>query len=531
MKRILTLLALLAVVAIGTASAQTKSWYFAYDFGQWAIPGQAASTYTFQGRNICYSQAVGLNFFVFNTNAPVYIQDIGTPSNSESVTVSAVTSNPSGCTITVSPAHSHYSFNVRSGSAGLQEAVNTLGSSSGYVQTVFLDTRWYNQAANIGTPSAIIAAVAGNTQVQLVDATTYPFTYYTWNGANYVKSSLGSGGQFYGLKPSSNTVISPPTALTTAGGAAATLNNLGTGGTVAAGAYRAGITYVDALGGESLLSTDSASTAVTTTSGTTSSIQITAPAAATGAVGYRVYITAASGASGSEVFYSPTAAGCTQSAKTWIAACAMNSNSNITALVTSTSLVPTEATAHATAITASSRPLEQFQTEYGPFVDTSTQSAASSYVAAEFAAPTTLFNTLNKHVQICGNIEATAVNTAVPTMSLQVSNARGQSNNTIATFTPGALTGAAYETNFCVDMVTAVIGASATVQAYGQLTEALASSGVPPSSGTVTDKNAGSTVSFADLTKSTLHFQLVSSPTTAGFSAYIVKSLSIKVLN
>jgi len=531
MKRILTLIALVAVVAIG-AQAQQKSWYFAYDFGQWAIIGQSPNTYVVQGNLPCRANAAGLNFFPFNTNATVYIVD-SVSANSEVVTPTTVVNQSSQCGITASTSHSHYSFQMKSGTAGLQEAVNALGSSQTYVQTVFLDTRWYNQANNVPstTPAAIIAAVAGNTQVQLVDATTYPFTYYTWNGANYVKSSLGSGGQFYGLKPSSNTVISPPTALTTAGGAAATLNNLGTGGTVAAGAYRAGITYVDALGGESLLSTDSASTAVTTTSGTTSSIQITAPAAATGAVGYRVYITAASGASGSEVFYSPTAAGCTQSAKTWIAACAMNSNSNITALVTSTSLVPTEATAHATAITASSRPLEQFQTEYGPFVDTSTQSAASSYVAAEFAAPTTLFNTLNKHVQICGNIEATAVNTAVPTMSLQVSNARGQSNNTIATFTPGALTGAAYETNFCVDMVTAVIGASATVQAYGQLTEALASSGVPPSSGTVTDKNAGSTVSFADLTKSTLHFQLVSSPTTAGFSAYIVKSLSIKVLN
>jgi hypothetical protein len=531
MKRLITAFALilaLAVFVLPAGAQANRSWFFAYDFGQWSIPGQQPNVYTVQGANACTQQAQGVNFFPFNTNAPVLIFDTGSSTaNNEVVTPTTVVNQSAQCGITASPSHSHYSFQLKSGTAGLQEAVNSVLNSGSYPNTVFLDVRWWGLAANVPgtTPAAIIAAVAGSTSVQLVDTSQAPFQSYIWNGANYVKSSLG-GTSFYGLKPSSLTVISAPSALNNA----TTYTNSATGGTIAAGAYRGCITYVDAIGGESLCSTDSAAQEVTTTTGSTSKILVTAPAAATGAVGWRLYISADSGGAGTEVFYNPTAAGCTQSSKTWRQACSMASNAIVTALVTTTAKVPSVSTAHPTAITVSSRPLEVFQTEFGPFPDTSTQTAASTYIAAEFQAPASLFNTLSKHVRVCGQIEATAVNTAVPTYSLTVATARGQSANTLVTFTPGALTGAAYSTNFCIDIKTSVTGASGIAEVHGTSVTGLASSGVPATGGVVTDKNT-STVTFGDLTQNTLYFQLASAPTTAGFSAYVVRDLSIQVLN
>lgn len=180
--------------------------FFASDFGQWRVPSQQANTYQWSPGSICTVSAGNVNFFAFATNAPVFIAD-ATPANSEVLTPSAVTTTASSCSVTIAPGNSHYSFSITSGTGGLQEVLNQISSSNAYPAAVILDRNWYTLAAGVTgkTPAGIIAAAAGNAQAILVDNTTAPWTFYSWNGTNYtvsasnqtqptVAASTGAGG-------------------------------------------------------------------------------------------------------------------------------------------------------------------------------------------------------------------------------------------------------------------------------------------------------------------------------------------------
>src|SRR5208283_4070860 len=196
-----TLVLLLAIATLtGVASAQTPAashieWASA--FGTWSINGQASSTYTFTSPQICQIlNPYNGSSYTFNTNAPILINDLGTPANSEVVAVSSVSSNPCGFAPT-SPAHSHpLPFLVQSGTAGLQEAINAATGTSTHEGTVFLDSAWWTAAnAMPGTSgAAIVAAAAGSTSVNLVDISTAPFKYYAWTGATYAATTTLTGG-------------------------------------------------------------------------------------------------------------------------------------------------------------------------------------------------------------------------------------------------------------------------------------------------------------------------------------------------
>jgi hypothetical protein len=360
---VLTLAALITLAG-GSANAQTfpQNWYWAANYGQWAIKGQAANTYTFSPASVCQVPAPQNGvFFPFSTNAPVFVQDAVSTAN-EDLTPSSVINNGSQCGIVVTASNSHYSFYLRSGTGGLQEAINAQSSSATYPALIYLDRNWYAQAAAVPntTPAAIIAAAVGNSEVYLLDITTNPWTPYKWSGSAYIPFGLSQAGNiaaFNGVKPSSLTLISPPSAPSP---------TPGTPSGIAAGTYRVAITYVDALGGETLISTDTSSTVTTTSNNGT--ITIPSPAASAGAVGWRAYVSAAAGATGSEILYAPSAAGCTVSAKvTAVSACAIGSNAVFSALVTGTGTIPAQATAHATAAATFDTVPHAFQTVYGPF--------------------------------------------------------------------------------------------------------------------------------------------------------------------
>lgn len=120
--------------------------------------------------------------------------------------------------------------------------------------------------------------------------------------------------------------ITPPPALGTS-----TITTSTVGGTFAAGTYRVCVTYISTNGGESLCSTDTSSTITTT--GTTSTVTVIAPpspvtgvaGAGPNIVGYRVYISAAGGAAGSELLQTMTSTTCTLSSST-TTSCALGSN-------------------------------------------------------------------------------------------------------------------------------------------------------------------------------------------------------------
>jgi len=191
----MAVLALSVLPAFAQTTSQTfpQKWYYASDYGQWAVQSQTANTYSFYPGTICQVPSPSpATFFAFNINAPILILD-ATPANSERVTPSAVQQTGSLCSVTVAPANQHYSFRLVSGTAGLQEVLNQIPSSTAYAAVVWLDRNWYTAAASIPgtTPAAIIAAAKGNAAAYLVDNTTSPFTYYRWNGTSYTSQSVG----------------------------------------------------------------------------------------------------------------------------------------------------------------------------------------------------------------------------------------------------------------------------------------------------------------------------------------------------
>lgn len=198
MKQIIaSILGLVGLLTAPAAFAQssthtpfTQSDYYAVDYAQWAIKGQQPNYYLFSPNGLCTASASGQQFFPFATNAPVLITD-ATPANTEVVTPSTVTNASSQCGFTGSPANSHTSFQVSSGTAGLQEALNVLavlgGSTTMYPARITLDRNWYAAAQSVPTTAAaIIAAAKGNAHAFLQDITSQGSTLYVWNGTAYV---------------------------------------------------------------------------------------------------------------------------------------------------------------------------------------------------------------------------------------------------------------------------------------------------------------------------------------------------------
>jgi hypothetical protein len=197
---VVALIALVAICAAPVAVAQgnqtfMQRWYFASDFGQWAVRGQQANTYQWSPGTVCLvspTGSAGAAFFPFATNAPVEIVDVtGPTTNNEVVTPSAVTNSNAYCTIAVSPGSNHYSFDVVSGTGGLQEVLNNISRTATAPAIVWLDRNWYALANSVPstTPAAIIAAAKGGVSAILVDDTTAGFTYYVWNGSAYASGT------------------------------------------------------------------------------------------------------------------------------------------------------------------------------------------------------------------------------------------------------------------------------------------------------------------------------------------------------
>jgi hypothetical protein len=181
----------LLAVAQGALPAVTVT---AEQFNLWSLNSQAPNTYTFAGTNCqSYPETNGVtgSYFVFGPTAtayPVLIRDAN-PANSEVVTPTS-TSNVSGACGFAASAAAHTSFSVSSGTAGLQDAVGTLGSTAtpAIPWTVIIDRTYYQLVAGLPsrTVAGIIDALKGSVNVQLVDITTAPWSYYVYNGTKYV---------------------------------------------------------------------------------------------------------------------------------------------------------------------------------------------------------------------------------------------------------------------------------------------------------------------------------------------------------
>jgi hypothetical protein len=187
----LTFAACAAVGVAQTASTPfTAPTYYASSFNLWSINGQSPNTYIFQGRSICNGQGQNLNFFDFNTNAPVWIADSNT-TNSEVVTPSAIVNTAGSCGVTVAPSHNHYTFTLKSGTAGLQEGINATIGQGAWPTLMILDKNWWTNANQVpGTYATnILGAATGNMTVLIEDITTSPVTFYVWSGTAYTSTN------------------------------------------------------------------------------------------------------------------------------------------------------------------------------------------------------------------------------------------------------------------------------------------------------------------------------------------------------
>ena len=170
--------------------------YLASNYGRWQIHSQQANTYLFSPPGLCqYTPPASGQVLAFSTNAPIFIQD-ATASNSELLTPSAVVNNGSQCGVTIAAANQHYSFNLISGTGGLQEALNQIGTGATFPVEIILDRSWYTQVSALtnGTsaltsPGGIIYNAAGKASAYLIDQTTAPYTFYSWNGTHYTPSA------------------------------------------------------------------------------------------------------------------------------------------------------------------------------------------------------------------------------------------------------------------------------------------------------------------------------------------------------
>lgn len=529
MKKILSTLILALAALFGPTTAafaqyQTTPYpaavYYASSFGNWQINGNSPNTFSFYGSQTCNQSAQAIPFFVFNTNAPVRIVD-STPANSQTVTPASIIKSAGSCGFTASGNGLHNSFYVTSATGGLQEALNTVGQAASLPALIVLDRNWYASVAAVGNNGpAVINAAAGTSGAILQDITTAPSTYYTWNGTQFVVSD--SAFSFFNQDILSTTVMTPPTALSTAAATNGLITTATTGGTIpASSTYRLAATYVDASGGETLISTDSASTStIATGSGTaTNTISVTSPAALTGAVGYRLYMTAASGSAGAEILYAPT---CTASALQTVLTnvCAIGSSATITAIVTGTQTVTPISTAYARAGGSSQA--------FPPFPAVGTVNAAATATLGLINFPAGYFNELTRSIQICGNGYGTTNSTpGTITVANVFSSVPGVTSITPWTVVSGTTTASAVVPfNFCETITTTATGATGTLEVHGCVDYMLA--GSAPSTPACDFVIAAS--STVDLTKPN-QWSITIKPTTTAFTAAQVRQLTVNPAN
>lgn len=551
------------VFAQGFVSQGGPSSVFADQFGSWSFRGQALNTFTFtpaQSANFCQvSQTQGINntqFAAFSNSvgyAPVLIYDIGAPSNSEVATPStAFTNTSTTCGVNLTAVNQHKTFQLQSGTGGLQEALNVVGGSTApYPTVIYLTPNWYKIVSGISslnstlaastTPLSILTAAKCTSQAYVVDVTTIPPTQWVCNtsavgysgtAGNLVVS--GATASFPNMRVTSTTQIAAPTALTTV--AATCLTNAGgcittatTGGTIpASAAYTLGATCIDPSGGETTMSIDTAAGAtVTVGSGTsTNTITVSSPAgctAANGAVGWRLYMTAASGATVTEILYSPTPSFYLSYPvqNTFVPSTVMpiGATATISAIITGTAKVPATGTAYPRTLGSSG--------SYPPFTALGTVNAAATGTLGLINIPAGAagLNVLGRQLTVCGNGYATTNSTGgTLTLATTLASISGVTSITPFTAVSGTTASSAQADpfDFCVTYTTTATGASGTIEAHGWVLYSLSGTAV----GTPAMDIIIAASSTIDLTKQTqLAFTI--KPTTTALTAAQLRQVSV----
>lgn len=452
---------------------------FAYGFGQ--VPGAhvavgnsatGAGTVTVCPAVRALPDGRVINLFQNGILNPVTF-DLGTAS-SETVTPTAVSVvSPAGLTVeadqncaaitaTFSFTHapSQFTSQVRSGTYGLQEAINDAAPTGGIVT---VDNSWQ------GT-SAIIAAAIPYVGVSVEDLRQNAPQY--WNAVPSVAT----------------TYLSAPAVLTTSTVGFGLNGANTTGGTyTGTSTYYVCVAYVDIAGQEGACSTTFSS--MTAGTGSTNQIGFSAPVASTGAVGYTIYISLASG-SYSLAYQVPLSSTICKLTlvESVTPACAVTnttynqtgSNAVVSALTVSTSPVDmqlggvsgTLLTGNPNGRTAYAYAPSSHIASYGmptvamPFTVGGIGSATPISIGT-VNLPATEFNYVGRRWRVCGRYQNTDVNSVKQNINIYwdaaLSNVAG-SPVQIGALQAGAGPGtaAAYTGVFCEEFTTTTSGAGAT---------------------------------------------------------------------
>ena len=364
---------------------------------------------------------------------------------------------------------------------GFTHGLNTVVTSGTYGLQEAITDAWFNG----GGPVVIDSAFGYKTVNSL--PTGASLTNPTGLSNAWVED-YRSGLSFWSPQPGL-TPITIPTILNTG----TNLSTATTGGTIATGAaVRVCIQAVDIFGGETGCSTDTGTAVVTTGAGATNSITIAAGGVpvGTGIVGYRVYATAAAGASLSETQVAVANMTYTVAPQCPLVNCVLPAAAVIiTSLPAATNAGPivgaTGAAVSAAHTTIAIRqghvaPLMlpfQNAVPAGGFAVTATSPASPGYEMGEIAYPAGFFNSQSSTYRICGGGVATAtaatvagqwniaigprVNSlgyAVTTQQIAVSYLQIASMN----WTAGGVQNFA----FCTDVTTITPGSSGTLEGH-----------------------------------------------------------------
>jgi hypothetical protein len=199
MKKVLALLSLL----LWTASVQAQNiegQIIASQYGKWRVPGYAPNTYSSFAPDSCRVQGGASFFFAFSAGTAIQIVDAN-PSLTETVTPTLVVNSNVTCAISIAPVNDHQlPFYLASATGGLQEALSQ-NMTTPATNTVVLDSAWY-QLVGAANAAAVIGAAKGGSQLNLVDVTTTPYNWYSWNGTQYVLVPLGGTAGNLGTRQS-----------------------------------------------------------------------------------------------------------------------------------------------------------------------------------------------------------------------------------------------------------------------------------------------------------------------------------------
>ena len=451
----------------------------------------------------------GTNLSPLNINAPI---TVGDGSNAETVTPSAVSVSTPGIynssTVTATFSNIHGGDSISSGTCGLQEAINAAAAAGG--GTVVIDGDWW---ANGGTLAIVQAAVVPQIAQASLATPTVPL-------AASVRIFDQTTLQYYEYKGNSVSLLAAPSIpLITQ------VASTSTTGTWTAVTTYVKFVYVNAIGG---LSAASSEYSFTATVG--KAIGGTGPIAATGAVGYLVFI-----GTTTNVNYQvavTTSSGTPIRCGAFSAFKIGTSFSSVAITTSATALPPTLASASATlAMQPISAPnmIQPFQTVYPPFAAVATVTAGTASEVARFDTPTAFLDQIGRCIRITAWFSFTPGSTATLIPLLKIQSVYGTTTTTVWTVTTAATSGTTQSNGkIVIELVTAATGASGTLEAHG-LMNYQSATGSAPAMLAVGDSVTAASGAINLAGQNTFVLQMNSG--TANLTDVRVRSLIVEVLN